>query len=1035
MATELPDRIGFEKLFERELLLVQRRRSDDTPADKNLAALAISGGGIRSATFGLGILEGLKSFGLLKKLDYLSTVSGGGYIGAWLSANCRRAAERRAAPQKAPEKAADKEEYVEASKDWLGEDAKWGKSVAHLRRYSNYLSPQVGFFSADTWSMATIWLRNTILVQLTVISAIAVLLLLPRLFFEGFVRWPEAGPLRWISVLVFLIAVAGIAGNECRLNGGGAWLLHSDYWRPALKRSGLCVLLACDIYLFRDFKPFENEPVDWIAAAPIALLLVFAGFFFLPVGVKLMSKAPWLRANPPKEINYTQAWVQYWVVVPMMIAGFLCSAVLWGQSDQMRVSLKLDGAAGTFSEFFMTAWYYWPLPLSVVVGSLWLVSYWSLRFQRDAEGNRCTNILWIWAPFPAVFILYTLLCAIILQFHRWSDVGEYPNNEGAWHAFVWGPPLVLLAFSVSIVILIGMMGRQSTEAIREWWSRLGAWLSIYGVAWMIVTLAAVYGPLSAAMLLDSEIWNWAAIGGWLATTLAGLLAGKSGSTAGKPKNAKAETTATEKVLNVIAVVGPFVFIAGLLIGIATCLHIVLFLNSPGEDYENFTDLNHFYWPMLDATERWVVLIVLVITAGCLSLLASRVDINEFSLNAFYRSRLSRCYLGATHFLVGERKPQAFTEFDENDDLPLSDLMIPEAQSHAPPGPLHIVNCALNLGGSSDLAMHTRHSASFAMSPIATGSGYMPRYQGAQEAHAITHGMLGYRLTSSYGGPDGQPTLGQAISVSGAAASPNMGYHTSPVVAFLLTVFNVRLGWWFPNPAEKVTDPSPRFSLRFLVMELFGGANEKSNFLMISDGGHFENLAAYELIRRKARVIIISDAECDRELHFEGVGSLIRMCEVDFGHRITLDLSAIRLNDNEYSHRRWAVGSIDYVDEHNRDVVLSTGVLIYLKASMTGDEDSAIQQYKSAHLDFPHESTGDQFYGEDQFESYRRLGKEIAKEVFSKIGAVQCNEDFARKAHALLKDFGPGTYGKPEEKPVAAGAGLIEGKSWNTPNVN
>ena len=115
METELPDRIGFEKLFERELLLVQGRRSDDTPADRNLAGLAISGGGIRSATFGLGILEGMKSFGLLKKLDYLSTVSGGGYIGAWLSANCKRAAERRAAPGKAPKDAVEAAKYTTAS--------------------------------------------------------------------------------------------------------------------------------------------------------------------------------------------------------------------------------------------------------------------------------------------------------------------------------------------------------------------------------------------------------------------------------------------------------------------------------------------------------------------------------------------------------------------------------------------------------------------------------------------------------------------------------------------------------------------------------------------------------------------------------------------------------------------------------------------------------------------------------------------------------------------------------------------------------
>src|SRR5258705_485130 len=131
--------------------------------------------------------------------------------------------------------------------------------------------------------------------------------------------------------------------------------------------------------------------------------------------------------------------------------------------------------------------------------------------------------------------------------------------------------------------------------------------------------------------------------------------------------------------------------------------------------------------------------------------------------------------------------------------------------------------------------------------------------------------LGYVDRSAYGGRSGAPTLGQAISVSGAAASPNMGYHTSPVVAFLLTVFNVRLGWWFPNPRTDTNIPSPRFNLRYLFAELFGDANDKSPFLMISDGGHFENLAAYELIRRRCRGIVISEAEGDPTPPLGGLG--------------------------------------------------------------------------------------------------------------------------------------------------------------------
>ena len=131
--------------------------------DKELVGLAFSGGGIRSATFGLGVLEGLKKLNLLNQVHYLSTVSGGGYIGGWFSANCRRAVDR-----------GDK-------RGWRSSEADWSRAIQYLRDYSNYLSPEFGFFSADTWSMFTIWCRNAMLIQWTIAIAVACVLVVPRL--------------------------------------------------------------------------------------------------------------------------------------------------------------------------------------------------------------------------------------------------------------------------------------------------------------------------------------------------------------------------------------------------------------------------------------------------------------------------------------------------------------------------------------------------------------------------------------------------------------------------------------------------------------------------------------------------------------------------------------------------------------------------------------------------------------------------------------------------------------------------------------
>jgi len=163
---------------DQELRAIRATHRADPPAERELVGLAFSGGGIRSATFGLGVLQALKEVDLLGRIHYLSTVSGGGYIGAWFSANCRRARQRGDWP-------------------WSSPKADWDASIRHLRRYSNYLSPDVGFFSADTWSMFTVWLRNAMLVQWTVVMAVACVLLVPRLLIPLFAHWYDYGD--WLT--------------------------------------------------------------------------------------------------------------------------------------------------------------------------------------------------------------------------------------------------------------------------------------------------------------------------------------------------------------------------------------------------------------------------------------------------------------------------------------------------------------------------------------------------------------------------------------------------------------------------------------------------------------------------------------------------------------------------------------------------------------------------------------------------------------------------------------------------------------------
>src|SRR5262249_28272278 len=136
----------------------------------------------------------------------------------------------------------------------------------------------------------------------------------------------------------------------------------------------------------------------------------------------------------------------------------------------------------------------------------------------------------------------------------------------------------------------------------------------------------------------------------------------------------------------------------------------------------------------------------------------------------------------------------------------------------------------------------------------------------------------YRRSNRYGGNDGL-SLGTALAISGAAASPNMGYHSSPGITFLLALFNVRLGWWLGNPGiegqETFRHAGPRFALVPLVEETFGLTTDERRYVYLSDGGHFENLGLYEMVRRRCRYIVAVDAGCDPDYTFEDLGNAVR----------------------------------------------------------------------------------------------------------------------------------------------------------------
>jgi hypothetical protein len=848
---------------------------------KNLAGLAFSGGGIRSATFNLGVLQGLKEVDLLRRIDYLSTVSGGGYIGAWLLGNVKR------------------------TPHWLSRRENWGESIAHLRRYSNYLAPQVGLLSADAWAMWGIWGRNAFLIQLMTIAWLASVLVLSLLMQNVF---------DWASTL-------GVIGRI--ILGYGVL--------------GISALAAMNVLPLQEKRGF---PV--IAC----------------------------------------------IVIPAWTGAFLAAALLWNQAT---APLGVFAGLSDYSEVLATAYREWPVFFAVLAVSLlvltlssidrgWWTSFGEAVCALQREGKKVGTVIAVLVvplcPAICAGVLYLEVCGVVWVFRQWAD--SHPG-AGPRLAFVFGPPLMIIAVSVAIAVFLGMIGILSQDWRREWWTRVGAYLGIFGILAFVAAVTSVLGPhaiLEGVVKLHRS-WSIGAAAGWVGMVISGLLSGNSSKTDGGRKKSSAALDWVAKIAGVL-------FIAGAISTVATILHLVLVEVWLKADAGS-------YWLNLDQITGADLSITLAILVVAGAIFSWRFDINIFSLNHFYRNRLVRCYLGATRWLPGLRQPHKFTGFDERDDLPLSSLRHGASGKEARPfrGPFPIVNCTLNLGGSSDLSLHTRQSASFSMTPLRCGA---------------DREKVGYAPT---GGETSLLTLGHAISVSGAAASPNSGYHTSPLVALLLTMFNVRLAWWFPNPGFQLPSwlekqDSPTFGLSPLICELFGLAGEDSRFVNLSDGGHFENLGIYELVRRRCKLIIASDGECDPNLELGSLGNVIRMCETDFGAKIDLDVASVRKQaETGMSRAHCAVGRISYSNG-------SLGYLIYLKASITGEEDVGIEQYRAEHPHFPHETTADQFFSEDQFEAYRRLGCHIAQQAFRSIAPGSDPLETAEKLYDLWTPAGSST---------------------------
>jgi hypothetical protein len=819
--------------------------SDDSyqrASESQLLGLAFSGGGIRSATFNLGILQGLAHWRLLSRIDYLSTVSGGGYIGSWLATWTKRCGLKT----------------VVERLGRLTEEARKQEpnEIQFLRKYSNYLTPRVGLLNADSLTTAAIYIRNLLLNLAILVAALGALMMLPRILN---ILDSAAESLSFLSVMIAF---------------------------------GLIALLAL-YFIHFNLARFEKVDKWYLKQGAIQLTIV------LPTLV-----AAWLIAISLHA--HVETW-RYWRWVPYVALGIAAiNAAVW---IIRRSAVK---------EF----WY-------------------RLFFVLISAGVGCT-LVWL----------------LTLPYSKLADDVRT----------VLGAPLLLGVMFLGGILYIGLMGQAFSTRNREWWGRIGAWIIIYGLAFLVVFAISIYG---AAWLnwINRHVATWmneALASGWILTTIGGLLAGKS---------ARTDEKDTSTGLNILAKLAPYIFILGLALLLASGIEAVVDRYVPAEK--------------LSLQHQTLYLCGLFVVLGITAVLLSwRVNINDFSMHNYYRNRLVRCYIGASD---RKRRPNPFTGFDmKQHSVRISDLTTETPDPKDPRieeaeltedyvGPYYLVNTTLNLVAGDNLAWQQRKATSFIFGPKYSGYDVWPESKKRELKDLETKG---YRPTAGY--EDGL-SMGTAMAISGAAVSPNMGHFSSPAVSFLMTIFNVRLGLWLGNPRHKNAwaKSGPAAGLAYLLFELFGMTNDQRRFVNLSDGGHFENLGLYELVRRRCRFIIVGDAEQDIDTKFGGLGNAIEKCRTDFGIDINIKVDSLRKQpDSSLSHQHCVVGTIRY---DKLDPQQEPGILLYIKSSLTGDEPTDVQRYAAQNEAFPHQSTADQWFDEAQFESYRALGEHIVNSIFKKIG--------------------------------------------------
>jgi hypothetical protein len=221
------------------------------------------------------------------------------------------------------------------------------------------------------------------------------------------------------------------------------------------------------------------------------------------------------------------------------------------------------------------------------------------------------------------------------------------------------------------------------------------------------------------------------------------------------------------------------------------------------------------------------------------------------------------------------------------------------------------------------------------------------------------------------------SLFTAVATTGAAMSPSMGRYTLPSLRFMLAAANIRLGRWIPNPlserarrlvrerpASRPLD-RPRMGPGYdeLIPEMLGISG---SHVLVSDGGHYDNLGLLALLQAKCAHIVCVDASPEPDGAATELIRVLEIAKAELSIDVNIDQGAFLRNSGGMYRSTHAIATITYADR-------SQGRLFVIKLGLSADSPPELKRRAESDKGFPHHSTYKQIYSSERMNAYRSLG--------------------------------------------------------------